>query len=326
MYFIGLFCVFIVVCKKVHQFGVYLDYQIRNLSRYFSDVKQVNENAYLCLLTKIMNEGVEKSNRTDTPTKELFGEMMTFDLEDFPLLTTKKMAFRAIAEELLWFLNGKTDSKILEEKNIKIWNGNSKRETLDSLGLQEYEDGDCGPIYGFNFRHFGAEYKNCNTDYSDKGFDQIKYVINEIKTNPNSRRIMMSLYNPVDVHKSVLPPCHVLYQFNIVDGKLNCCLYQRSADMFLGVPFNIASASLLTYIIAFLTNLQPGKLTHMLGNCHIYKNHYEQVRTQLCRSPLKFPKLKIVNRSQKNVEDFTFDDFKLENYMSYPKLSGKMVI
>ena len=234
------------------------------------------------------------------------------------------MFTKGIIEELLWFLNGKTDSKLLEKKGVNIWKDNSSREFLDKLELYDKEEGDCGPIYGFNFRHYGEKYIDCNHDY--KGIDQINNVIEMIKTDPNSRRIIINLWDPTKINQMVLPPCHVLYHFRVYGNKLSCSLYQRSGDMGLGIPFNIASASLLTCIIAKLTNLEPYEFIHTIGDAHIYLNHEEALLEQIEKEPYEFPKLIIKDRNQKKIEDFETNDFIFENYKCHDKLYMKMAI
>ena len=214
------------------------------------------------------------------------------------------MFVRGITEELLWFLRGETDNKILQDKNVHIWDGNSTREFLDKVGLNHLREGDIGAAYGFQFRHFGAEYENCDTDYTGKGFDQVKYVLDQIRNNPNSRRIILNLWNPPFLDKAVLPPCHMVYQFRVYNNTLSCSMYQRSGDIGLGVPFNIASAALMTYLFAHMTGLQPGELTHTIGDAHIYNNHIEAMKEQLNRVPLPFPKLKLKDRDQKDIGDY----------------------
>lgn len=299
--------------------------ELMNEDLYFQVYERSDELQYLNLIRNVLNNGVYKNDRTNSGIISYFGNTMRFNIENsFPLLTTKKMFLRGIIEELLWFINGKTDAKLLQDKNVHIWDGNSSREFLDSIGLTNYETGDCGPIYGFNFRHYGAEYVDCHGDYNGLGYDQLQNIINLIKTNPDSRRILINLWNPCDLNKVVLPPCHVLYQFWVYNGKISCNLYQRSGDIGLGVPFNIASASLLTYIIAHLTGLKPYELIHNIGDGHIYSDHIEALKTQITREPYTFPQLTINNRNQKNIEDFIYEDFKLENYKSHPKISMMM--
>jgi len=252
---------------------------------------------------------------------------LDFDIrESFPLLTTKKMYWKGVVHELLWFLHADTNSKHLEEKKVNIWKGNSNREFLDKQGLETYEEGDCGPIYGFQWRHFGAEYSGMHADYQGQGIDQLQNCIHLLKSDPTSRRIFMSAWNPIHLHQMCLPPCHVSYQFYVSNkNELSCILYQRSGDMFLGVPFNIASASLLTYILADMCNLKPGVLTIQIGDAHIYENHIEQVKIQLERIPFVFPKLTISQNPKERIEDYTFENFTLENYQSHATIAAVMV-
>lgn len=287
--------------------------------------KRSDEMQYLNLIKKVLKKGVYKNDRTNSGILSYFGNQMRFNIEhSFPLLTTKRMFLRGIIEELLWFINGETDAKLLQAKKVRIWDGNSSREFLDSIGLNDYEDGDCGPIYGFNFRHYGAKYVDCHADYTGLGCDQLQNIINMIKSNPNSRRILINLWNPCDLDKVVLPPCHVLYQFWVYDGKISCSLYQRSGDIGLGVPFNIASASLLTYLIAKITGLRPYELIHTIGDGHIYSDHIEAMQTQITREPFDFPKLIINDRGQTNIEDFVYEDFKLVDYQFHDKITMMM--
>ena len=293
----------------------------------YQNIHNINndEYQYLNLLKKILKDGVETESR-NSKVLSTFGERMIFDLsESFPLLTTKRVGYKTVLRELLWFINGSTSNKILNDKNVHIWDGNSSREFLDSRGL-DYEEGDLGPVYGFQWRHFGAEYVSCNSDYSGKGKDQLKYVIDLIKNDPNSRRIIMSAWNPVDLDKMALPPCHVMSQFNVdtVNKRLDCLLYQRSGDMFLGVPFNIASYSFLTYIIAKITGYQPGKLIHILGDTHIYDSHIEAVCTQIKRIPYKFPKLTISDELN-DIDNISEEYFQLKDYNYHDKINAPMI-
>lgn len=270
--------------------------------------------------------GVEKGDRTGVGTVSIFGAQMRFDMRNsFPLLTTKRVFWRAVAEELLWFVHGCTNAKILQDKNIHIWDGNSTREFLDKLGFTDREEGDLGPVYGFQWRHFGAKYRTCHDNYNNEGVDQLKQVIHTIRTNPNDRRIIMSAWNPMDIPQMALPPCHCLAQFYVSNGELSCQLYQRSADMGLGVPFNIASYALLTYMIAHITDLKPGDFIHTLGDTHVYKNHIEPLKEQLQRKPRNFPKL-VIKRKVEDIEDFKFDDFEIVGYNPYPKIHMEMAV
>ena len=252
------------------------------------------ECQYLDLCMEILHNGNTRIGRNGE-VKSIFGVSHTWDLrKGFPLLTTKKMFTRGILEELFFFLRGQTDSKILEEKKVNIWKGNTNREFLDSRGLQNYEEGDLGPMYGYQWFHLGADYKGCSTDYEGEGFNQMKQLLQLICEDPTSRRMLLTTYNPLDTPKSVLYPCHGLtVQFYVNDGELSCQMYQRSADVALGYPFNITSYAFLTHIIAKVCGLKAGLLKIVLGDAHIYQCHYEGVREQLKRSTYPFPQLEI---------------------------------
>lgn len=290
--------------------------------------KNSEERQYLDLVERIMSEGAVRTDRTGVGTKSIFGATMRFSLRNsvFPLLTTKRVFWRGVAEELLWFIQGCTDSSKLSEKNVKIWDGNGSREFLDKRGLSERRVGDLGPVYGFQWRHFGAKYRDCDSDYQGEGVDQLKEVIEQIKNTPDSRRIIMSAWNPVDLDKMALPPCHVFAQFYVANGELSCQMYQRSADMGLGVPFNIASYALLTRLIAHCTNLKPGDFVHVIGDAHVYLNHQDALRKQLKREPRQFPTLTIASDSQKNIDDFTMNDLKIDDYNPYPTIKMEMAV
>jgi dihydrofolate reductase/thymidylate synthase len=283
------------------------------------------EIQYIDLLKKVMNEGMHGHTRNGK-TRSLFGERMEFNMKDgFPLLTTKKMGYKTILRELLWFIKGSTSNHELQDKKVHIWDLNSTREFLDSRGLS-YEEGDLGPVYGFQWRHSGAKYKDCHTDYTGLGIDQLQNVIDLIKHDPHSRRIIMNSWNPSDLDKMALPPCHVMCQFhvNTESGTLNCQLYQRSGDMFLGVPFNIASYSFLLHIIADITRYKPGKLIHILGDTHIYEEHFDAVNTQLSRVPIDFPEFEIV-KEVSDIDSLDESMFDIKNYKSYDKITAPMV-
>lgn len=296
-----------------------------------------SEQAYLDLCGRIINKGEFRPDRTGTGTKAIFAPpQLRFDLSEnkFPLLTTKKVFSKAIIHELLWFVAGKTDGKLLSDEGVKIWEGNGSREYLDSRGLNKNREGDLGPVYGFQWRHFGAEYKDCELDYSGQGFDQLQDVINKLKTNPYDRRIIMSAWNPPDFEKMALPPCHVFCQFFVSfpenkKPKLSCQMYQRSCDMGLGVPFNIASYALLTRMIAQIVDMDCGEFIHVMGDCHIYLDHIDALKEQLTRQPKDFPQLIIDEERLKNIktiDDFKFSDFKIENYNPYPPIKMKMSV
>jgi len=261
---------------------------------------------YLDLLDHVLTNGVSKEDRTGTGTISVFGHQMRFDLQKgFPVLTTKKLHLRSIIHELLWFLQGSTNTAYLKENKVRIWD-----EWAD-------ENGDLGPIYGYQWRSW--------PDYRGGHIDQIQQVIDSIKNNPNSRRHLVCAWNVGQVEEMALPPCHVLFQFYAADGKLSCQLYQRSCDIFLGVPFNIASYALLTMMIAQITGLQPGEFVHTLGDAHIYKNHIEQCKLQLTREPYPLPTMKI-NPEVKNIEDFKFEDFELTGYEAHPHIKGAISV
>lgn len=285
------------------------------------------EQQYLKLIRKIIDTGNVKGDRTGTGTRSLFGAQLRFCLRNgkLPLLTTKRVFFRGVLEELLWFVRGSTSAKELQDKDVRIWDGNSSREYLDSLGLKDREEGDLGPIYGFQWRHFGAEYTNMHADYTGKGVDQLKQLIETIKTNPNDRRMILSAWNPPALKEMALPPCHCLAQFYVANGELSCQMYQRSADMGLGVPFNIASYSLLTYMIAHVTNLKPGDFIHTLGDAHVYNNHITALEKQLERTPRPFPTLQI-QRQVADIEDFVASDFSVQGYDPHPKIQMDMAV
>ncbi|XP_022226006.2 thymidylate synthase [Drosophila obscura] len=292
-----------------------------------SDTNQ-NEQKYLDLIRYVIEYGERRMDRTQVGTLSTFGSQLRFDMrQSFPLLTTKRVFFRAVVEELLWFVAGKTDAKLLQAKNVHIWDGNSTREFLDKLGHTDRAVGDLGPVYGFQWRHFGAEYGTCDDDYSGKGIDQLRQVIRTIRDNPSDRRIIMSAWNPLDIPKMALPPCHCLAQFYVSQtrGELSCQLYQRSADMGLGVPFNIASYALLTHMIAHVTGLKTGDFVHTMGDTHVYLNHVDPLKEQLERKPRPFPKLKI-KRKVENIEEFRYEDFEVIGYDPYPKIKMDMAV
>ncbi|KAM4533785.1 thymidylate synthase [Odontesthes bonariensis] len=285
-----------------------------------------DERGYVDLVEHIMHNGLRKGDRTGTGVLSLFGAQVRYSLRDqFPLLTTKRVFWKGILEELLWFVKGSTNAKELSEKGVKIWDANGSRAFLDNLGFTDREEGDLGPVYGFQWRHFGAEYKNMHTDYTGQGVDQLQNIIDTIKKNPEDRRIIMCAWNPKDLPLMALPPCHALCQFYVCDGELSCQLYQRSADMGLGVPFNIASYALLTYMIAHLAGLKPGDFVHTLGDAHIYVNHIEPLKVQLQREIRPFPKLKI-KRNVENINDFCAEDFEISDYNPHPTIKMQMAV
>lgn len=289
---------------------------------------------YLDLCKKVLECGHYKNDRTKTGTISYFGAQMRFDLsEGFPLLTTKRVHLKSIIYELLWFIKGDTNIKYLVDHDVRIWNewpfekyrnsSDYQNETIEefvekikneNIFAQKY--GDLGPVYGKQWRHFGND---------DDFVDQLKQVIEEIKKNPDSRRLIVCAWNPLEVSQMALPPCHSLFQFYVNDGKLSCMLYQRSADLFLGVPFNIASYALLTMMVAKVCHLEVGEFIHTLGDAHLYSNHLEQIHRQLTRTPRKLPKM-MIHRNTDNIEDFEFEDFELVDYNPYKGIKGKVAV
>jgi len=298
-----------------------------------SEVSQhSHDKEYMSLLQDILDNGTLRSDRTNTGTLSVFGRQLRFDLEDgVPLLTTKYVAWKACIEELLWFLRGDTNAKHLSEKDVKIWDGNTTRDFLDARGLTMLPEGDIGAGYGFQWRHFGAEYATCKDDYSGKGFDQVREVIRLLKEDPYSRRIFMSAWNPAALSKMALPPCHVSAQFYVEfqNGKkyLRCHMYQRSVDCFLGLPFNIFSYSVLTYILAKMCDMVPKELIISTGDTHIYTDHIDQVRTQLQRVPVFPPKLHLSDAvAHKDMHELTLKDFDIIGYFHHPAIRAHMAV
>ena len=285
---------------------------------------------YLDLIRKVLNEGTKKADRTGTGTISYFGYQMRFDLKDgFPLVTTKKVHLKSIIHELLWFVRGDTNIKYLVDNGVSIWNDwpykkysespEFKGESMDEFIEKIKNDdefakkwGDLGPVYGKQWRNF-------------EGVDQLKNIIDEIKRNPDSRRLIVSSWNPKEVPNMALPPCHSLYQFYVIDGKLSLQLYQRSGDIFLGIPFNIASYALLLMMVAKVTGLEPGTFVHTIGDAHIYLNHIEQVNLQLSRQPFPLPKM-IIHGDQKSIEDFKYEDFELVDYQCHARIKGAVAV
>ncbi|MGQ0742704.1 MAG: thymidylate synthase [Alphaproteobacteria bacterium] len=261
---------------------------------------------YLELMERVLEAGVEKRDRTGTGTLSVFGHQMRFDLEEgFPLVTTKKLHVKSIIYELLWFLRGDTNVRWLQERGVKIWD-----EWADAQG-------ELGPVYGQQWRSWPAP--------DGQAIDQIGWVVNEIKRNPDSRRLIVSAWNPAEIEKMALPPCHCLFQFYVAKGKLSCQLYQRSADIFLGVPFNIASYALLTQMMAQVSGLKAGEFIHTFGDAHLYLNHLEQAREQLSRQPYPLPTMKL-NPNVKDIFGFRFEDFTLDNYQAHPHIKAKVAV
>lgn len=288
---------------------------------------KLDEYEYFRLIEDILENGKFKPDRTGTGTISLFGAQMRFSLRDstMPLLTTKKVFWRGVVEELLWFIKGSTDSNILRDKGVHIWDANGSKEFLEKSGLGHRDEGDLGPVYGFQWRHFGAQYKDKHADYTGQGIDQLGELIERIKKNPYDRRLILTAWNPTDIPIMALPPCHCLAQFYVNDGELSCQLYQRSADAGLGVPFNIASYSLLTHMIAHITGLKAGDFVHTMGDAHIYKDHVESLKEQLQRSPGEFPKLKFT-REISDIDDFKLEDIELLGYNPQAAIKMKMSV
>ncbi|MBN3307387.1 TYSY synthase, partial [Amia calva] len=285
-----------------------------------------DERGYLSQIRHVLKHGARRGDRTGTGVVSVFGSQARYSLRDqFPLLTTKKVFWKGILEELLWFIQVKYNSIYNHIHQNVIWDANGSRDFLDKNGFTSREEGDLGPVYGFQWRHFGAEYKDMHTDYTGKGMDQLQKVIDTIKANPEDRRIIMCAWNPKDLPQMALPPCHALCQFYVSDGELSCQLYQRSGDMGLGVPFNIASYALLTYMIAHITGLKTGDFVHTLGDAHVYINHIEPLKIQLQREPRPFPKLKIL-RQVDSIDDFRADDFEICDYNPHPVIKMQMAV
>ena len=285
------------------------------------------ENQYLNLIDDILTSGEIYNGRNGT-TKACFGSAMHFSLADntIPILTTKRVAIKTCLKELLWFIKGDTNNKHLKEQKVHIWDANGSRDFLDSRGLNERPEDDMGPIYGFQWRHFNASYVDCDTDYTDKGIDQLQNIIDSLK-NPetrNSRRLILTAWNPCQLSEMALPPCHVLAQFSVTNNtKLSCALYQRSADMGLGVPFNIASYSFLTHLIAKHCNLEPYEFCYFMGNSHIYDDHYDGLSKQILNHPYNFPKL-YINTTYSKIEDYAVSDFEIKDYKSHSSVKLEM--
>lgn len=286
--------------------------------------------AYLDLCQHVLDHGTFKMDRTKTGTYSVFGYQMRYDLsEGFPLLTTKKVHLKSIIHELLWFINGDTNIKYLVDNGVRIWNdwpyasfkksNDYHGETMDEFVEKVKTDDEFARVYGDLGPVYGAQWRNFN------GIDQLQYILDELKNNPNSRRMILSAWNPAEISNMALPPCHTLIQFYVSDGKLSLQLYQRSADIFLGVPFNIASYALLLQMVAQVTGLDLGEFVHTLGDAHIYQNHLDQVKLQLSRKPKQRPIMKI-NPEVKSLFDFKYEDFKLEGYDPYPLIRGKVAV
>jgi thymidylate synthase len=287
-----------------------------------------DENQYLNLIQQIIDNGTWEEGRNGK-TLSIFGGAMHFSLENniIPILTTKKVAWKTCLRELLWFISGKTSNKILKDKNVNIWNANSSREFLDSRELYNRNEDDLGPIYGFQWRHFNAHYNTCDDDYSNNGIDQLIDVINTLKDpiKRTSRRMIITAWNPCQLNDMALPPCHVLMQFNVHNNnKLSCNMYQRSVDVMLGQPFNIASYCFLTHLLAKHCDLEASDFYYFMGNCHIYEEHIESAKIQIQRTPYVFASLNIINKKD-NINDYNENDFILNNYKYHEAIKMKMI-
>lgn len=308
----------------------FIETETCNLSYHFKswERKPHSEYNYLNLLQKVIQNGSSRQTR-NAETLSLFGESVEFDLQDgFPLLTTKKMFFTGIVKELLWFLNGKTNANELKNDGVHIWDGNTTREFLDSCGLNHYKEGCAGPIYGYQWRNFNAPYDVETMMPKKSGFDQLMFCIQELQNNPTSRRMVMSGWNPCQMKEMCLPPCHVLYQFYVEKDRLSCQMYQRSADLFLGLPFNIASTALLVCLLAKITGYIPGRIKICIGDAHIYKTHIDNILVQLKRTPMPYCKIEIdhfVSDPEEQIRSWKSEHIKLIDYNSHGRLSALMV-
>ena len=312
------------------------------MKRLFSTCRKIPhpEKQYLNLIHNIIYHGNEKITRNGI-TKSIIGANMRFPLYNntLPLITTKQLAWKSCLKELLWFINGETDNGKLQKQNVNIWNGNASRDFLDSRGLFHYKENDLGPVYGYQWRHFNRPYKNkdshsktkdidkCMGTKNKKDIDQLENIITELKhpIHRYSRRLIMTAWNPIQLNQMALPPCHILSQFCVTGDKLSCILYQRSGDVGLGIPFNIASYSFLTILLAHHCGLKPGEFIHYIGDAHIYLDHIKPLKKQIKKEPKTFPKCKI-NKHMKNIDDYKFGDFKIQNYKHHGKVKMNMTV
>tara|TARA_Y100000389_G_C17450866_1_gene514699 strand:- start:458 stop:1345 length:888 start_codon:yes stop_codon:yes gene_type:complete len=292
----------------------------------FRTIINHQEYQYINLISRIVKQG-KTVNTRNGKTRCIIGANMNFDLDNstMPILTTKKVAWRTCLKELFWFINGNTSNTLLKDQNVKIWNDNASREFLDSRGLYHLKEDDLGPVYGHQWRYFNATYTDSEADYSGKGADQLQYIIDSLNSPDTrySRRLIMSAWNPIQINEMALPPCHVLTQFNVLEDELHCSMYQRSGDVGLGVPFNIASYSFLTHIIGKMTGLKPTKFHYHIGNAHIYEEHISALNKQILRRPYNFPTIEIANKYT-DIEDYTMKDIKIKNYKYHEKISMDM--
>lgn len=299
----------------------------RVLKNVLKKTNNAEELQYLHIISDILNNGELQQGRNGNVYSK-FGVSMRFSLKDntLPLLTTKKVAWKTCLKELLWFIHGKTDNKLLQDENVKIWNGNATREFLDSRNLFHLKENDLGPVYGHQWRFFNAKYDNCNTNYKNHGIDQLQNIINMLQdpVERYSRRIIMTSWNPIQINEMALPPCHVLSQFKVNNNnELSCILYQRSGDIGLGIPFNIASYAFLTHLLAQHCNLKTKEFIHFIGDAHIYDDHSEILQKQIKRNPNIFPRIYIKNKYD-SIDDYKLNDFNVENYIYHDSLKMNM--
>ncbi len=302
----------------------------RDYTRFtFAPVVDHDEHNYLKVLKLVKETGEAKIDRTGTGTRSVFGVSMSFDIRDrLPVVTTRKINVDAIIKELLFFISGKTNTQILSDAGVKIWEANTRKRVLENLQLP-WDEGDMGPSYPVQWRHFGADYQGCHVDYTGQGMDQLANLIKGIREDPLSRRHILTAWNPLQIHEMALPPCHLLAQFNVSGDRryLDCQVYMRSGDLFLGVPFNITSYALLTYMIAHVCNLRPRKLVISIGDAHVYNNHTDQVKRQLGRTPRPFPTLALREATRLHeISDFTINSFIIEGYSSWPPIAAEMAV
>ena len=285
-----------------------------------------NDIQYLQLISNVLHKGVKRPSRNGEVIS-VFGEKMEFCLKNYkvPVITTKQLAWKTCLKELLWFISGSTSNEILQQQNVKIWNPNADVNFKKQSNIYYEDDNDLGPIYGHQWRHFNAEYKGCNESYKNKGVDQLNNIITALsdENERNSRRLIMSAWNPCQLKEMVLPPCHVLSHFHVDDNKLSCAIYQRSGDVGLGVPFNMASYAFLTCLLAKHCNLEPNKLVHFIGDAHIYEQHVEPLKEQIKKQPNESPNVDIIKR--KSIDDYKLEDFKLINYKPGDKIIMEMI-
>lgn len=299
------------------------------MHKHYTSIRLLMEQAYLNLVSNVLEKGLKEEGRNGI-TISTFGETMVFDLTDntIPLLTTKKVAWKTCFRELMWFIRGQTDNTILQTQNVKIWNENASRDFLDSRGLHNLQENDLGPVYGHQWRHFNSPYSDCDTDYTGKGVDQLENIITMLKdpAQRNSRRILMTAWNPCQIDEMALPPCHVMVQFKVANKtNLSCILFQRSGDIGLGVPFNIASYSFLTHLLAHHCGLVADKFIHFIGDAHIYEDHIDSLKLQIEREPYDFPKMRFTS-GKENIEDYNVDDIEwITEYLHHDDIKMKMV-